>query len=330
MKKSQRNVNTSQSTPEPERNLLVWLVVAVAVVVLVILGGIGLAKRGTKPVDDSPVPPALTDVEQQEETSPSEAATETYPNNEPDGKAEQPSFLSSNITCKYEPNETGVTIIGYEEPVPEIVVLPKTLDGKPVTKIGREAFHYCLNLTSVTIPDSVTEIEEFAFSACLNMTSVTIPDSVTTIGEGAFRNCLSLTSVTIPNSVRYIASHVFYETPWLDAQKDTFVICGDGILLKYNGNDTEVVIPTGVKMISSAFPEGSNLTNVTIPDSVTLIGNYAFDDCHSLTSIYIPENVAKIELKAFEDCSQLKSVTMPKSCQFNQYTFSYDCTINYY
>ena len=69
----------------------------------------------------------------------------------------------------------------------------------PVTKIGDNAFYYCDNLTSITIPDSATEIGSYAFAYCSNLTSVTIPDSVEEIGTYAFYYCSDLTSVTIPD-----------------------------------------------------------------------------------------------------------------------------------
>ena len=81
--------------------------------------------------------------------------------------------------------------------------------GNRVTSIGKSAFSYCGDLTSVTIPNSVTTIGNSAFSYCGDLTSVTIPNSVTTIGSEAFSDCHSLTSVTIPNSVTTIGGSAF-------------------------------------------------------------------------------------------------------------------------
>lgn len=66
-----------------------------------------------------------------------------------------------------------------------------------VTSIGDEAFYACLELTSVTIPNSVKTIGECAFLKCHGLTSVVIPNSVISIGEFAFLFCSALTSVTI-------------------------------------------------------------------------------------------------------------------------------------
>ena len=88
------------------------------------------------------------------------------------------------------------------------VVIPEqvTFEGVvyPVVSIGKNAFQYCSDLLSVTIPNSVTSIETKAFFGCEYLTSVTIPNSVTSIGDYAFNGCTGLTSVTIPNSVTSI------------------------------------------------------------------------------------------------------------------------------
>ncbi len=86
-----------------------------------------------------------------------------------------------------------------------------THEGKEyaVTSIGKQAFCYCDNLTSVTIPSSVTNIGNNVFHECDNLASVEIPNSVTSIGSGAFAGCPSLTSIEIPNSVTSIADGTF-------------------------------------------------------------------------------------------------------------------------
>ena len=78
-----------------------------------------------------------------------------------------------------------------------------------VTSIGRFAFSYCFNLTSITIPDAVTSIGNYSFYHCSSLASIAIPDSVTFIGEHAFYYCFSLASITIPDSVTSIDSGAF-------------------------------------------------------------------------------------------------------------------------
>ena len=76
-----------------------------------------------------------------------------------------------------------------------------------VTSIGDGAFHYCISLASVTIPNSVTSIGERSFEDCKSLKSITIATSVTSIGDGAFGSCSSLQSVTIPDGVTTIGEY---------------------------------------------------------------------------------------------------------------------------
>lgn len=181
------------------------------------------------------------------------------------------------------------------------------------------------NITHVSIPNTVTCIGDVAFSHCMYLTEVVIPDSVIEIKNGAFWGCGNLTSVTVPNSVKIIDGDAL-ASPWLDAQTEEFVIVGDGVLLDYNGTETDVVIPDTVKYISSAFEENKTVTRVSIPDTVTGLSNSAFERCKNLTEVTIPESVTSIGPSAFSKCPNLTEVVIPNSItSIEEWTFN-ECT----
>ena len=110
---------------------------------------------------------------------------------------------------KYEIKGDAVTITGCDKSASGKLVIPVTIEGKSVTRIGAEAFENCIHLRSITIPKSVTSIGAKAFSGCTSLTSITIPDSVTSIGKEAFSQCSNLTSITIPDGVTSIGQWTF-------------------------------------------------------------------------------------------------------------------------
>ena len=185
------------------------------------------------------------------------------------------------------------------------VDIPEKINGKSVTSIGNCAFRYCTSLKSITIPNSVMEIGSSAFSGCSSLTSITIPNSVTEIGVYAFKGCTSLTSITIPNSVTNIGDSTFWGCSSLTA---IYVAVDNKNYTSVNG-----VLFNKDKTALICYPAGKTDKSYKITNSVTSIGNYAFNGCSSLTSVTIPNSVTEIGGSAFVDCASLKSITMPNS-----------------
>lgn len=95
---------------------------------------------------------------------------------------------------------------------------------------------------------------------------------------------------------------------------DSDFTIADGVLTKYNGSGGDVVIPDTVTSIGdNAFEDCTGLTSITIPDSVTSIGDSAFHSCSALTSVTIGNSVTSIASCAFLSCSSLTSITIPNS-----------------
>jgi alpha-tubulin suppressor-like RCC1 family protein len=192
----------------------------------------------------------------------------------------------------YTDNGTTISITGYVTWPTGAVVIPSTINSKPVTSIESQAFSGRSSMTSITIPTGVTSIGNAAFYGCSSLNSVTIPSSVTSIEGLAFYNCSGLTSITIPAWVTSIGHKAFYGCSGL----------------------TSIIIPASVTSIGSeAFYGCSSLTSVTIPSSVTRIESFAFALCSGLTSVTIPSSVSRIEGATFYNCSGLTSITIPSS-----------------
>ncbi|MGN0610519.1 MAG: leucine-rich repeat domain-containing protein [Ruminiclostridium sp.] len=93
-----------------------------------------------------------------------------------------------------------------------------------------------------------------------------------------------------------------------------FIVEKNGVLVKYSGNSADVTVPDSVTIIGhSAFKGCDNLTSITIPDSVTDIGDNAFSNCKNLAEITISRNTESIGDAAFFHCEKLKSVVIPES-----------------
>lgn len=203
------------------------------------------------------------------------------------------------------------TITGYNGSG-GVVVIPSAIHGIEVEVIGSYAFEGYVNVTGITIPNSVTTIKIGAFSNCTGMTNISIPGSVKTIETGAVSNCSSLTNITIPDGVTSIANSVFYKCSSLTSVTipDSVTSIGNSAFNRCSSL-TSVTIPGNVGSIGEqAFDYCSDLISVIFqgPSSMASIGNYAFRECGSLASITIPDSVAGIGLQAFDNCSGLISV----------------------
>lgn len=227
----------------------------------------------------------------------------------------------------YTINDGEATITDVDTSISGDVIIPSTLGGYPVTCIGKDAFGFCLNVTSVEIPDGVTTIDKLAFQKC-SAAKINIPSSVTKIGNYAFSDCVQLGVIDIPSSVTSIGDGVFYECGNLiriTVEKNNAYYSSDEYGVLFNKNKTELIqypagntrssysVPKGVTSLDSwAFYVSKNLKVIELPDTVTSIGEAAFRFCTSLKNINIPNGVTSISACTFEQCQSLTSIKIPE------------------
>lgn len=214
-------------------------------------------------------------------------------------------------TNTFDFNLTTGTITKYNG-TDTVVVIPSKINGVTVTTIGTDAF-LGLNITSVTIPDSVTEIGSNAFADCTNLTSVNY--------KGDWSN---LTIQSGNPAVQDAANEQLFDFE--------FILNNTAVTVtRYKGTAADVTIPSRYKgkpvtvIDPVAFYNNSAVTSVTIPDSVTAIPDYAFGFCSQLTNISIPNSVTFIGFSAFNSCTSLKSITLPSSLSTIQSYAFYNC-----
>ena len=243
----------------------------------------------------------------------------------------------------------GVTTIGsyaFQSCKLNALTLPESLET-----IGSYAFSFC-GLTELVIPEGVLVIDQDAFLGNYSLKNLILPSTITSIGNEAFRDNDNLQSIicnaaTPPalgdNAFRSnisikvpMASIVAYRQAvgWKNfTNYYGGEMIADGITYRINEKKeamvaaaetslTEANIPSAVefegnqyavtKINDKAFSDNTNLTAVSLPESLTTLGIRAFGGCQSLKTIKIPSGVTTIPYQCFLECSSLESVTIPE------------------
>lgn len=159
-------------------------------------------------------------------------------------------------------------------------------------------------LSRIYLPDGIEEIEGYfsflsAFNDCCELSNIILPSTLRKIGENAFYGCTKLKHIDIPNHVEYIGDEAFGKCSNLESFSG-----------KYSEDNGRCLIVNGVLC---SFAAGCGMTEYTIPNSVSVIGSYAFSECHNLQRVYIHSQVKDIMESAFSECTNLESINIPNS-----------------
>ena len=206
-------------------------------------------------------------------------------------------------------------------------VLPRFLKTVTITgdyDIIDKAFINCESLTDINIPSTVKNIGVEAFRNCRKLKNFTVPTSLEHIGASAFENCAALTSFVLPSTVKELSESVFSSCSQL-TELDITNITYIGKYALYNCAKLEVVISGSndyYEVVDSIlykkgqteiirYPSALEHASFTIPSTVKVVCEGAFQNCSNLTTLIIPATVEQIELNAIVGCENLENITIP-------------------
>ncbi len=239
-----------------------------------------------------------------------------------DGLGLSPTFaVCYDQSYKFTLNEDNrsYTLTSVPDEVGEEFTVPAYYGVCPVTGLGEKVFNgykRLTNLNSLIIPEGIKTIAYDAIERCGNLTSITLPASLTYVGYN-FEYCDKLSEVHISDlaawcNIEFRSNPLQSAYLYLNGERlETLDIPRGVTELKtgaFSGYDGSITIPdTVTKIGESAFKDCWNIKELEIPASVTSIGDFAFEGCIYLTTVAIPASVSAIGVDAFAGCFRLES-----------------------
>ena len=230
-------------------------------------------------------------------------------------------------------SKDGKTLFAVPKAVPY-----DTVDLSAVTRIGEYAFYDHQEITSFSVPEGIKSIGAYAFGKTSMMQEISLPDSLSELGEGAFMES-GLRYLQIPDGVSCIPENFCYAVPLREiVLPESVVSIGEQAFYNAIWYMETLELPEGLETIgdyafATSYPiipgyrretDPHGLLQVSIPDSVSSIGNYAFLGNRNLTELRLPASDTEICSHAFEDCGIL-ALTLPEHTKrIADYTF-YGC-----
>ncbi len=199
-------------------------------------------------------------------------------------------------------------------------VIPET-----VVSIGDYAFAYRKNLSEIAIPSSVTAIGSYAFANCENLKTIEVSQSVKSIQSCVFKNCVSLTKATWRTLVS-VPDSVFENCSALtDVKLSSVAKIGERAFSGCIGLK-EIILPQSLTEIGEYAFNKTALASITLPQSIDKVGNGWFSGCKYLETVNFDGKIKEIGESAFSGCISLKNIEIPSSVVSIGNSAFYGCT----
>lgn len=212
-------------------------------------------------------------------------------------------------------------------------------------------YDYRDSVVRVVVEENVTSIGDYAFISHSNLESISIASTVSKIGQFAFYGCSVLDNVVIPEGITELSNYLFYDCDGLvNLQLPSTLQTIGSYSLADCLNFGDLVIPEGVKRIDGYAFYISCWESLSLPDSLTIVGEYVFSNCGgvkgtittpknvnyiawgqycmcgNLNEVYVADGVGRIESYAFRYCQSLRDIWIPESVTNIYGNAFYGCT----
>ncbi|MCM1045155.1 MAG: leucine-rich repeat domain-containing protein [Candidatus Gastranaerophilales bacterium] len=213
---------------------------------------------------------------------------------------------------------SGLPKIGADLLSADGSMIPKftIVDGQIVAD---QAYYRNEGLQAVALSEGVRQVGQFAFARS-SISQVYLPEGVEVIGYGAFYHCDNLEEVSLPSTLTCVEPKAFTYSPWVErflageGGTDDFLVSG-GTLIAYRGTGGYVVIPEGVTLIAAEVFQGHDeITGVTFPESLRVIGEGAFENCGGLRMVAFGGQITDIKDRAFAG-TVIEQANLPASLE---------------
>jgi hypothetical protein len=205
--------------------------------------------------------------------------------------------------------ENGVEIVRYRSNELDLVI-PDTINNKPVLKIGKGAF-LNTSIESIELPSSLRFIDDYAFSYARNLKDIDLRGNIQ-LGKGVFLYAVSLETVYLPTDMTVLPEEMLMGTFSLKELRlpDTLLSIENGAL-SYSGLNN-IYLPPNLKNIGDNALRGTQITEITLPNHLENIGDYVLAENQALQNIQFSTNMSTIPKGTFQDTKDLTYIMIPK------------------